>query len=252
MTGVLEFGALLARLMGYRTLDACVLSTAGGTGTDLKELQAVLDGRRPTERLLRDLGPVLGLHAADLFVLAGQPVPDDLTPVTRNPHWSVSPTIYNTMVMPAENRRLLLDTIRVQPLVSREGRGGVDRPYHRYEPGFGAVLLELTHNRNLTWTCTAKALYAVTGGRIYRAASTIGGIGRGAVDVTPELVAGFAGLLGIPARDLAALGGVRLPDDLPPLHPRAADVAAVVWEARRLTTAQLEDIHVTSRHLAGR
>ncbi|MFF2148790.1 hypothetical protein [Kitasatospora sp. NPDC058190] len=250
MTGVLEFGALLARLMGYRTLDACVLSTAGGTG--LEELQAVLGGRPPTERLIRDLGPVLSLHAADLFVLAGQPVPDDLTPVTRNPHWSVSPVVYNTMAMPAENRRLLLDAIRAQPLVPREGRGGIDRPYHRYEPGLGAVLLELTHSRNLNWTCTAKALYAVTSGRIYLVASTIGGIGRGTVEVTPELVAGFAGLLGIPARDLAALGGVRLPDDLPPLDPQAADVAAVIWEARRLTTAQLEEVHLASRHLAGR
>ncbi len=65
-------------------------------------------------------------------------------------------------------------------------------------------------------------------------------------------MAGFAGLLGIPARDLAALGGVHLPDDLPPLHPRAADVAAVIWEARRLTTAQLEEVHHTSHLLAGR
>ncbi|MFF0415322.1 hypothetical protein ACFYUY_33415 [Kitasatospora sp. NPDC004745] len=250
MTGVLEFDALLACLMGHRVLDSAVLSAAAGANP--ADLQAVLDGRAPTERLLRGLGPVLGLHAADLFVLAGQPVPDDLTPVTRNPHWSVSPVVYNTMVMPAENRRLLLDAIRAQPLVSREGRGGTDRPYHRYEPGFGAVLLELTHSRNLTWTCTAKALHAVTGGRIYLSASTVGGIGRGTVEATPELVAGFAGLLGIPARDLAALGGIRLPDDLPPLHSRAADVAAVIWEARRLTTAQLQDVELTSRHLANR
>ncbi|MFI9329236.1 hypothetical protein ACIGZJ_17020 [Kitasatospora sp. NPDC052868] len=249
MTGVLEFGALLARLMRHRTLDASVLSTAAGT--DLEELQAVLDGRPPTGGLLRSLGPVLSLRTVDLFVLAGQSVPDDLTPVTRNLHWSVSPVVYNTMVMPAENRRPLLDAIRAQPLVRREGRGGTGRPYHRYDPGFGAVLLELTHNRNLNWTCTAKALYAVTDGRIYLATSTIGGIGRGTVEVTPELVAGFAGLLGIPAPDLAALGGIRLPDDLPPLHPRAADVAAVIWEARRLTTAQLKEVHSTSHHLAG-
>ncbi|MEV6212005.1 hypothetical protein [Kitasatospora sp. NPDC051914] len=250
MRGVLAFGSLLARLMDHRTLDSTALSAAAGT--DPEELRAVLDGRPQTGRLLRDLGPVLGLHAADLFVLAGQPVPDDLTPVTRNPHWSVSRVVYNTMVMPAENRRPLLDAIRAQPLVSREGRGGTDRPYHRYEPGFGAVLLELTHSRNLTWTCTAKALYAVTGGLIYLSASTIGGIGHGTVAATPELVAGFAGLLGIPAPDLAALGGIRLPDDLPPLHARAADVAAIIWEARRLTTAQLEEVHLTSRHLAGR
>ncbi|MFJ9446330.1 hypothetical protein ACIRRH_31395 [Kitasatospora sp. NPDC101235] len=56
----------------------------------------------------------------------------------------------------------------------------------------------------------------------------------------------------IPAPDPAALGGLRPPDDLPPLHSRAADVAAVIWEARRLTTAQLDEVNLTSRHLAGR
>ncbi|MFG2825723.1 hypothetical protein ACGFX4_40620 [Kitasatospora sp. NPDC048365] len=250
MTGVLGFGALLARLMGHRNLDPSAVSTAAHL--DREALAAVLDGRPPTDRLLRTVGPVLDLHAADLFVLAGQPVPDDLTPVTRNPRWSVSRVVYNTMVMPAENRRLLLDAIRAQPLVPRAGRGGSDWPGHRYEPGFGTVLLELAHNRNLRVMCTAKALYAVTDGRIYLAASTVAGIGRDPGAVTPELVAGFAGLLGIPARDLAALGGIDLPDDLPPLHPRAADVAAVVREARRLTTAQLEEVHLTSRRLADR
>ncbi|MER7708164.1 hypothetical protein ABTX81_35410 [Kitasatospora sp. NPDC097605] len=239
MTGVLEFGAWLARLMGHRTLDSAALAEA--SGSDPAQLQAVLGGRAPAGRLLRALGPALGLHVADLFVLAGQPVPDDLTPVTRNRNWSVGSVVCNAMVMPAENRRPLLDAIGALPRVRREERGGVDRPYHRYEPGFGAVLLKLTHNRNLTWTCTAKTL----------AASTIGGIGRGTVEKTPELVAGFAGVLGIPAPDLAALGGIRLPDGLPPLHSRAADLAAVIWEARRLTTAQLKDVERISRHLCG-
>ncbi|WP_030247436.1 hypothetical protein [Streptomyces sp. NRRL S-350] len=250
MTGVLQFGALLAQLMSHRALDCASLAASAGIAP--AQVQAVLDGQAPTERLLRGLGPVLGLHAADLFVLAGQSVPDDLTPITRNPNWSIDTVVYNTMVMPAENRRPLLAAIRAQPLVRREGRGGVDRPYHRYEPGFGAVLLELAHSRNLTWTGTAKALYAVTDGRIYLSASTIGGIGRSTVEATPELVAGFAGVLGIPAPDLAALGGIHMPDDLPPLHSRAADVAAIVWEARRLTTTQLQEIELTSRHLAGR
>ncbi|MFE4976032.1 hypothetical protein ACFRAR_28495 [Kitasatospora sp. NPDC056651] len=249
MAGVLGFDALLTSLMDHRVVDVAALSVAGA---EPGELRAVLDGQAPTGRLLRGLGPVLGLHAADLFVLAGQSVPDDLTPITRNPHWSVGSVVYDTMVMPGENRRVLLDAIRAQPLVSREGRGGVDRPYHRYGPGFGAVLLKLTHSRNLSWTCTARALYAVTDGRIYLSPSTIGGVGRGTVEAVPELVVGFAGVLGIPAPDLAALGGIRLPDNLPPLHPRAADVAAVIWQTRRLTTAQLQDIELVSRHLVGR
>ncbi|GAA3011912.1 hypothetical protein GCM10020229_24160 [Kitasatospora albolonga] len=70
--------------------------------------------------------------------------------------------------------------------------------------------------------------------------------------MSPELTVGFAGVLGVPAGDLAALGGVRLPDVLPSLHLRAADVTAVIREARRLTTAQLDDVVATSRRLAER
>ncbi|MFB6888746.1 hypothetical protein ACFCX4_05440 [Kitasatospora sp. NPDC056327] len=126
MTGLLRFGPLLAHLTGQRALDCATLAAAAGT--DPADLPAVLGGQAPSGRLLRDLGPVLGLHAADLFVLAGHPVPDDLTPITCNPNWSIGTVVYNTMVMPAENRRPLLDAIRAQPLVRREGRGGVDRP----------------------------------------------------------------------------------------------------------------------------
>ncbi|MFF0411312.1 hypothetical protein ACFYUY_12780 [Kitasatospora sp. NPDC004745] len=250
MTGTAGFGALLARLTDHRALDVTGLPAA--SGADPAQVRAVLDGRPPAARLLRDLAPVLGLHAADLFVVAGLPVPDDLTPISREPHWSISTVVHDTAAMPAANRRPLLDAIRARPLAPRDGRGGIDRPHHRYAPGFGSALLGLAHNRNLGWMYTAKALHAVTDGRIYLSAATIGGVGRGTVEATPELVAGFAGVLGVPARDLAALGGVRLPDDLPPLHSRAADVAAVIWEARRLTAAQLAEVRLTSRRLAGR
>ncbi|MER7581131.1 hypothetical protein [Kitasatospora sp. NPDC097691] len=250
MTGMLEFGALLTHLRDHRSLDAAALAAA--SGVDPLELQAVSDGRTPTEGLLRGLAPALGLHAADLFVLAGRPVPDDLAPVTRKPDRSVSRLVYDLAVMPAENRRPLLDAIRAQPQDPLAERGGLDRPHYGDEPGFGSVLLELARSRHLTTLCTAKSLHAVTDGRIYLAAATIGGIGRGTVETTPELVAGFAGVLGIPAADLAALGGIPLPDDLPPLHPRATDVAALIWETRRLTGAQLDEISLTSRHLANR
>ena len=41
----------------------------------------MLDGAQPEPSLLRALAPVLGLRAADVFVLAGVPVPDDLAPL---------------------------------------------------------------------------------------------------------------------------------------------------------------------------
>ncbi|GAA3011903.1 hypothetical protein GCM10020229_24150 [Kitasatospora albolonga] len=169
MAGVAGFGVLLARLLELRSLDAFELSAPGDVSPE--ELRTTLDGRPPAESLLRGLGPVLGVHAADLFVMAGQPVPDDLAPVTRNPRWSISRVLYNTMTMQTKDRSVLLDAIRAQPVASGEGRGGGDRPYHRCEPGFGAVLLELTHSRNLKWPCTVKALHAVTRGQVYLAVS---------------------------------------------------------------------------------
>ncbi|MFJ8043445.1 hypothetical protein ACIRBX_23400 [Kitasatospora sp. NPDC096147] len=147
---------------------------------------------------------------------------------------------------------MLLASIRALPTVRREGRGGDHLERHAYPPGLGAVLLRLAHNRHLTPSGTAKALYAVTAGHVYLAASTIAGVGHGGVRVTPELLAAFADLLGIPAADLAALGGLPLPDGSHPAHPRDADLAALIWAARRLTTAQLGEVEATARRLAGR
>lgn len=44
------------------------------------DLQRVLEGAEPSPSLLRRLAPVLGLHAADLFAIAGAAIPDDLAP----------------------------------------------------------------------------------------------------------------------------------------------------------------------------
>jgi hypothetical protein len=43
----------------------------------------VIDGALPGDSLLRALAPALGFHAADLFVVADVPLPDDLLPWTR-------------------------------------------------------------------------------------------------------------------------------------------------------------------------
>ncbi|MGW4652718.1 hypothetical protein [Kitasatospora sp. NPDC004289] len=66
----------MARLLERRSLDAFEISAPGNVS--LEELRAALDGQRPADSLLRGLGPVLGLHAADLFAVAGQPVPNHL------------------------------------------------------------------------------------------------------------------------------------------------------------------------------
>ncbi|MEU6417678.1 hypothetical protein [Streptomyces spiralis] len=85
----------------------------------------------------------------------------------------------------------------------------------------------------------ARVLALLTEGRVYLAASTIGGIGRGRVPLTAERVEGFATALGIPAGDLAAITGVELGEASRPCDPPAAEMAGLVWKCRCLTAAQV-------------
>jgi hypothetical protein len=99
--------------------------------------------------------------------------------------------------------------------------------------------------RNLDWLSSVRVLHEVSLGRVYWSAATVGAVGRGHKDVSAALVPVFAAALGIPAGDLAALGGMT-----PPgigeirLSPAAGTVAALVWEARRLTAGQAKLVSV--------
>ncbi|WP_329129248.1 hypothetical protein OG552_02770 [Streptomyces sp. NBC_01476] len=101
--------------------------------------------------------------------------------------------------------------------------------------------------RNLDWTGMAKALALVT--PTYLSAATYGVIGSGREELTPRLVTDFAALLGMDARDLAALTGVDLPELPPPPPTEAADAAALLWEARRLSAAQAQHVADVARSL---
>src|SRR4051794_18836505 len=73
------FDVLLGRLMEQRGLaPADLAERAGITEFDLR---SVLAGIVPKDGLIRRLAPALSLHPADLFVLAWQDVPEDLTPL---------------------------------------------------------------------------------------------------------------------------------------------------------------------------
>lgn len=77
MTAYPGFSVLLARLLAQRGTDAASLSSSSAIAES--EIRAVLDGGRASEALLHALAPALGLHVADLFVIANVPLPDDLT-----------------------------------------------------------------------------------------------------------------------------------------------------------------------------
>lgn len=96
-------------------------------------------------------------------------------------------------------------------------------------------------HRNLrSLTAAAKILALVTKGRVYLAASTVSGIGRGRIALTVDRVAGFATGFGIPGGDLAAVTAVELREKSGPDDPLAAEMARLLWNCRSLTTAQVE------------
>jgi hypothetical protein len=109
-----------------------------------------------------------------------------------------------------------------------------------YPSGPGALLMRTTWNRNIDWTAAAKTL-AVTTGRWWSAA-TYGGLGRGRLALTPELLADFSAVLDIAAEDLAVLTGPIPPADLPTQRSSATGVAELIWDVRRLNASQLEQI----------
>jgi hypothetical protein len=221
--------------MQRRGLGVDVLSSSVGR----RDLALVLDGGAPTPPALRGLAPALGLHAADLFVIAGLAVPDDLAPGRgRTAGWL--PSVVSAAIDEPDVLLELRDfarSLRIQapdPLPAPPVR-------QRYPPGFGGILVRLLHNRNLDWLPSAKVLYHLAGiGPL--AAATIGMVGLDKKALTPELVAGFATVTGIPVGDLAALVGTDPPDVSWTAHPAASEAAGLIWDCRSLTDDQLRQL----------
>lgn len=111
----------------------------------------------------------------------------------------------------------------------------------RYQPGIGAVLVRMLGNRNLDWTGGVWTLGLLTG-HVYLSAATIGMVGHGRKELTPDLLAGFATVLDVPADDLASITGMEPAGDIPPPNPAAADVAELIWEVRRLNADQVRQV----------
>jgi hypothetical protein len=147
--------------------------------------------------------------------------------------------VWTAIYLPEQGRRLR-ELVRSLPQEARTQP--VPPPaHHRYPPGLGAVLVRMLHNRNLNWVASAKCLYGLAGiGPL--SASTVAMVGHGRKDLSPDLVAGLATVVGIPAGDLAALTGVDVPDGARTVHPAAADAVELIWDARRLTASQMRQV----------
>ena len=167
-------------------------------------------------------------------------VPPELAPLDANAGPTTARLVWQAGQVPRERLGELLDLARSLPQQDRAEPFPPPRGYEQYPPGFGGMLA----TRNLNWESSVKVLIAVSLGRVYWSAATVGLVGRGRKEVTPALTTVFAAALGIAAGDLAAIGGMRLPADSEiPLNPSAGAMAELTWEARRLTAEQVKVVH---------
>ncbi|XUL93536.1 hypothetical protein ACQ86D_48730 [Streptomyces galilaeus] len=243
MTGLPDFDVLLPRLAGHRQLDIADLSRSAEIPEP--ELRSVYEGTAPSPSLLRRLAPVLRLHAADLFVIAGLPIPDELAPLDARARDLVARLVRDAVGLPLERRRRLLQLARTLPQESRTEPVRTPQVYEQFERGPGGVLLGMVGNRNLSWSGIARTFVCLTGR--YWAASTYGAVGNGRKELTPDLLTDFATVLGIPADTLSVLTGVDAPDGTPQPNPATADVAQLLWDVRRLTEDQVQQISDAAR-----
>jgi hypothetical protein len=199
------------------------------------ELEAVRAGGVVRPALVWRLAPTLGLHAADLFVIAGLDLPGELAAAIGTVSWNVGRLMRDASRLVPELRERLHEVVRSLPVVPPTER---PRPASSYPPGPATTLLRLLENRNIH-TANA-ALLLLVGDGPYVSDPTVTAVCRGASALSPHYVTGFANLLGIPAGDLAAVTGVGPPVDTGHRpHPQRAELAALAWDARRLTSDQV-------------
>ncbi|MEH0981703.1 XRE family transcriptional regulator [Micromonospora sp. CPCC 205556] len=245
MTGQPPFHVSLTRLLTYRKVDFAALSRAAAVAH--REIEAVLDGAAPGPSLLRRLAPALGLHTADLFVVAGRTVPEDLAPLDAEAGAMVATLVGYAIRLPPERRHRLRRLVHSLPQQRRTTPVPPPKPHARYPPSAGAMVVRMLHNRNLNWVGSVQSLATLT--PLYLSAATIGQVGHGRSALSPERLVALATLLAVPAGELAALTGVVLPADAPPVAPGAADVAELIWDVRRLTAAQVRQVRDRARSM---
>ena len=196
-------------------------------------------GPRPDQ--LRRLAPVLGLHTSDLFAIAGQEVPDDLAMRRRPGTAGLGSLIWTLTYIPGAVPDLGA-LIRAMPLLPAPFAPRPPKPPHRqYPDGPGGLVVRLLENRDLGWMNAAKTMLGL-GRRPALSAPTIGAIGRGTKELTPDLLIGLGAAIDIPILDLAALTGVDVSGEHRPVHPDAAEAARLFWDSRRLTAAQWDAV----------
>ncbi|MET8647683.1 hypothetical protein [Streptomyces sp. NPDC004675] len=215
-------------------------------GLTVDEVCGVLAGEAPGEGLLRRLAAALRFHVVDLFILAGLPVPDDVAPLDAGAERWVPGIVMDAVCLPVGSRRELLQLVGSLPQEERRS-AFTPRWTAPIGEGPGDRLIRMLRYRNLDRMGMAKTLAVVT--PTYLSAATYGLIGSGRTELTPRLLTDFAAVLGIDARELAALTGVFLQDAPAPPASAAQYVATLLWEVRRLSEGQAQNIAALARSM---
>ncbi|MEV4346405.1 hypothetical protein AB0J83_18205 [Actinoplanes sp. NPDC049596] len=236
------FGMRLWRLLAHRrptvatTVEEMVLRTASVAGVGEAELQAVVDGAVPSGELMERLAPVLNIPLADLYVIAGLPVPLGEASAWPTKPWDVGYLLRQVAPLSRERIAELGELIRAMPVEPRTEPAPADG----FPESPGALLVRLAKNRNIK-PHNAWVMRKIAGGP-YVSDSTIWSLGAGRVVVTPLYVTAFAHLLGYDPADMVALAGVGpVVENARPV-PEHAALAALACDARRLTGDQIRQV----------
>ena len=155
----------------------------------VSQLEAVLADAQADAALLHRLAPALGLHTADLFVIAGRDLPADLAPASGTRPWHVGQVMLSAMRLHGERFDRLHEFIRCMP-----GRDPVaPLPLPRSPAGPGALVGGLLANRNIR-PHIAKLLYTIGDGPIV-SDSTVYRVIHGRSALTARYVTAFAACL---------------------------------------------------------
>ena len=162
-----------------------------------------------------------------------------------NVAWDVSSIVdYASRMGPEHISRLdeLVQSLPVKPHTE-------PTPTDDYPEVPGALLLRLLTNRNIR-PSKAKILFEVGGGPVVLD-TTVAMLGPGKVVITPQYVTAFAHLLGYSPEDMVALAGVGPAVEDARVHPASTEIAALAWNARRLSSDQIAYVVDAARQMLG-
>lgn len=229
-----SFDVLLNRLLNS--------GDAGAVGSELRETvrNLRLGGEIPSQGFLTTFADALALHAPDVFLIAGVPVPEDALPLDEQAGGELPRLVRSALQLPASGRKQLSEYARALPQEPRTHPPRPPRPYEQYPPGFGSLLVRMLALRNLNWIKSAQVLSLMSG--VHLSAATIGAVGRGRKELDSELLAGLAVVLGVPVSVLESLTDLSVEEASPKPSPQTVDVAELLWAVRRLTVDQVRHL----------